>query len=254
MSPQVFQYRNDINNLNPKDLSAITIDQLMMMSMPEFLNFQNRLVNVRHRKRRDMALYEKTVITPQHHKAIFRKGVGQEDSYATSDTRYTKTRAHTNMQRDGEFQQGSLVIIKDISAIIEFTAGIPTTVEHGLITNAKAVFPTNYDNCLALSAWKRQVELVYKEGESEIVKGDLSEFPQNDGVSGFNGASPGGIAQNAFQPSMAFPNPRVLQGGDDFSVEIRPLCNFDTSQANGINQVIRQIVELYTVELVTVKV
>jgi hypothetical protein len=252
MTP-VFRYKTDPNNLDPKSLKEISAAEIMAMSMPEFLQFKSKLANVRHRKRYDVAVFEAVGIPAGTTKTIFRKGIGQEDSLATSDTRFAKTRAHTNMSRDGEFEQGSLVIIEDVSAVQAITSGVPATVVNGIVTNARATFPAFLDPALVLNVWLNQVELAYKEGETEIQKGLLSEFPQNSGVSGFLGASPGGIAQNAFMPVMAMANPRVLEGGEDFSVDIRTLASFDATVATGVGLQITQKVELSTIEVIQVK-
>ncbi len=251
---QAFRYRVDINNLDARDLAAISAEEIMRMSMPEFLQFQNRLVSVRHRTRYDLAVWEKVIITQEMAKAIFRKGVGQEDNYASSDIRFTKTRAHTNMMRNGEFDQGSLAIITDISAKMSIYPSLPTTQDKGLITNCKATFPAYIDPALILGVWKEQTEVAYKEGDSEIFKGLVSEFPQNDGISGFVGANGGGVAQNVLMAQANLANPRVLHGGEDFSVDVRPLAAFDATAATGINQQVVQKIELKTIELVTVKV
>ena len=247
----VFQYKA---NPNSAQTSLISADDIQKMSMPEFLQFQNKLSNVRRRVRYDMAVYEKVIIAAGTEKAIFRKGIGQEETFATSDTEYKKTRVHTNMYRNGEFEAGSLVIVTDICACVSIRGGVPTAQAAGVITNAKPDFTVSVDAALALQAWLEQTELIYREGETEIVGGLLSEFPQNRGISGFAGSIQTAIAQNVFMPSFALRNPRVLAGGDDFSVLLRNLAAFDLTAATGINQQIVQKVELETIEIVNVKV
>ena len=231
----------------------ITMKEIQDMSMPEFLQFKDKLVNVRERERYDKAIYEAVNIKAGLVKDIFRKGYGQEDTYATSDTEYKKTKWHTNMHRSGEFEQGSLVIITDISAPKAFFAGKPTTVLNGQVTNAKATFPTDTDPALSLDTWLKCVVLDYREGESSINEEPLRRYPQNDGQSGVIGASQGGLMQNAFMPSVALKNPRTLIGGEDFSVRLTTLHDFDAS-ATGLNQVIVQEVILSTIELIRVPV
>jgi hypothetical protein len=249
MSEAVFRYKNNPSSLNPAEMSIISANEIMNMTSQEFLNFKGRLANVRHRTRFDTAVWEAAIITPAMVATIFRKGVGQTDKYASSDTTFNKTRAHTNMTRNGEFPQGSLVIVADVIARKAFTSGVPTTVVNGVITNPRATFPAYLDPALALQVWTENVEMAYREDDVDKVADTLNRFPQNDGMSGAIGASQGGIMQNVMMPRFGLHSPRVLDGGDDFSVEIRPLANFDAS-VTGINQVIIQRVELETVEVI----
>lgn len=245
---QVFRFKANSGGTSP-----ISMKEIREMSMPEFLQFKDRLVNVRERERYDKAIFEAVIIKAGTIKDIFRKGVGQEDTLATSDTEYKKSRWHTNMHRGGEFEQGAMVVVYDISAPKAFFAGKPTTSTNGAVTNAKATFPADIDPALVMDTWLKCVELDYREGEYSINAEPLRRYPQNDGQSGVLGSSPGGFVQNAFMPSMALKAPRTLEGGDDFSVRLTALHDFDAS-ATGINQVIVQEVILSTIELIRVPV
>lgn len=250
MMQEVFEYRL------PNGKSGVfTIADIQGMSMPEFLYYKDYLVNVRDVTRYDTAVYEKAVITSQHVHQLFRKGIGQQDKFATSDTALLKTEFHTNMPRQGEVPQGGLWIVYDIAAPKAFTAGKPTTMAaNGAITNPKATFVASNDPALILEAWTNQVKLKYTEGDSEdgIIKGLLKDFPANTGQTGYLGSSVGGVAQNAMIPNVSLRSPRVLQAGQDFTVILTPLCDFDTTNANGIDQIIAQKVELKTIELVRI--
>ena len=237
---------------NGGKLGEISLGEIQKMSMPEFLSFKDQLVNVRERERYDKAIFEAVNIKGGTTKDLFRKGYDQEETFVTSDNEYKKTRWHTNMHRGGEFEQGSLIIITDISAPKAFFAGKPTTVVNGAVTNAKATFPTDVDPALSLDTWLKCVELEYREGETPIIREPLRRYPQNDGQSGVIGASQGGLMQNAFMPSVALKNPRTLEGGDDFSVRLSLMHDFDASAA-GINQQIVQEVILSTIELIRVR-
>lgn len=232
---------------------VFTLEDISKMNMPTFMYYKDYFVNVRDTIRYDMAVYEKATITPLHTHQLFRNGVGQEEKYATSDTEFTKTKLHTNMGRKGEVPQGGLWVIYDISAPITFYAGKPTSIDaNGAISNAKASFVATNDPAIIADAWGNQVELKYMEGDDEdgIVKGLLKDFAPNSGLSGALGSSVGGFVQNAMIPNVNLRSPRVLEGGQDFTVLLTPVCNFDTTNATGIDQIIRQKVELRVIELV----
>lgn len=244
---KVFKYKG-------KDGSEkeISIDEIQKMTMPEFLYFQDRLMKVRRRRRRDIAIFENNVkVTPQHSKEIFRKGIGEEDTYATSNTEFVKNRAHTNMLRGGHFGEGNMTIITSIEAHYTATALQATTTEHGIVLNPKGVVPTAYDPFLLGNAWLTQTELVFRRGETIIVDGLLEDFPQMSGLSGVAGASVGALVQNAFLPNNFLNQPEVLVDTEDFAIEINPLAReFDLTSASGLNIGIVQEVKLNTIELV----
>ncbi|HEX8637863.1 MAG TPA: hypothetical protein VF692_07375, partial [Pyrinomonadaceae bacterium] len=105
---KVFQFKGIGNQPG----GVLTAQEIMNMPMPEFLLWRDRLMNVTRRKRRDIAVFKNNiVVTPEHRKQIFRKGIGEEDTYANINTEFQKTRAHTNMSRGGHFGEGNLTIV-----------------------------------------------------------------------------------------------------------------------------------------------
>lgn len=232
-------------------IGTITAAEIQAMTMQEFLSFQGQLVNVRRRKRRDLAAWEKNnTITTAMSKEIFRKGLGDQDTYATSATEFTKTRAQTNMQRGGNFGEGSLTIISQIEAYVHTTALIPTTVAGGVITNPLGLAAlTLWDPAMVEVMLQNQFELGFYRGETLIVDGLLKDFPQAAGVSGSIGNSVGGVFQNALFDGNFLDNPQVLANDEDFHVLLSPLCSMDFTAATGENIQVTIGVELNTVEL-----
>jgi hypothetical protein len=157
------------------------------------------------------------------------------------------------MPRKGEFPQGSLVIVGDIVARKAFTSGKATTVVAGIVTNPLATFPANIDPALILQTWTENVELAWRQDDVDIESDFLCKYPQNDGMSGAIGASQGGIMQNFGVAAMGLKQPVVLDGGDDFTVQLRPLAPFDASTASGIDMQIVQRIELITTEVRAVR-
>lgn len=248
---QVFQFKTNPGSLKPADYSVISIEEIMRMSSNEFLVFQDRLTNVRRRTRYDMAVYSKSLIAAEAKVELFRKGPGEGDVRVGDGSAYNKTRAHTNMPRKGQFPTGSLIIITDVVAKKAFTSSLPTTVVDGIVTNAKALaaVATN-DPTLNLLTWLETIELAYREDEMDKISNYLGKFTQNEGISGFMGASVGGVAQNFGALGVALPAPRVIVGEQDFSVQLRHLAPFDLTTATGIDQFVSQRVELETIELI----
>lgn len=251
ITDQVLQYKNPIGS--SQATGVISIQEIMKMPQPDFLVFKQRLMNVRFRTRYDTAVYEigAGVIAANTTVDLFRKGVGDKDTYGNSANEYKKTLGHTNMPKKGEFPQGSLIIIADIVAKKAFTSGLPTGVTAGIVTNPKAAaaVATN-DPTLNLLTWLENVHLDYTEDGLAKVTNYLGKFTQNEGISGFMGASVGGVAQNFGALGSPLPQPRAMEGGDDFGIVLRHVADFDNTAATGINQVVTQRVELETVELI----
>jgi hypothetical protein len=234
----------------PDSVGVVSIEEIQKMTMAEFLSFEGQLMNVRRRKRRDLAIFEgNTAITPAHAKQVFRKGVGDEDTPATSNVSFVKTRAHTNMNRGGSFGEGSLTVITAIEAYIALTAMKATTYTNGIVTNPLGVAPANYDPALLLKTIAQQFEVGFYRGETLIIDGLVEEFPQVNGFSGFAGASPGALVQNALLPNNYLNNPQSLKDDEDFHVQITPLAALDLTTATGLNVPFNVGVKLSTIEV-----
>lgn len=231
-------------------IGMVSLDEIQKMTLPEFLQFEGQLMNVRRRKRRDMAIFEgNTTVTVASEKQIFRKGVGDEDTPATSSVGFIKTRGHTNMARGGSFGEGSLTIITAIEAFVYATALKGTTYVNGLITNPLGVAPTAYDPALLLTILAKQVEIGFYRGESLIIDGLVEEFPQMSGLSGFAGASVGALVQNALLPNNFLSNPQALKDDEDFHVLVSPLTDINNTSASGLNVPFNIGVKLSTIEV-----
>jgi hypothetical protein len=230
----------------------ITADEIQAMTGQEFLQYQNRLVDVRRRKRRDTQMWEKnTAITTAMKANFFRKSINEQETYPTSANTYIKTRAHTNMAgRAGNFGQGDLVIITGIEAAVASYALVATAYSGGAVTNPLGVTAlTLYDPALLEAVIVNQYELAFFRGETLIVDGLVKDFPQSTGISGVVGAAVGGVFQNALFNNSFLDNPQVLQDDEDWHIEIAPLSAIDLTSATGLNAPVVIQVELSTIEL-----
>jgi hypothetical protein len=232
-------------------IGQISLDEIADMPMPEFLQLESRLMNVRKRKRRDVAVYEKnTAITTAMTKEIFRKGVGADESFATSATEYIKNRWHTNMPRGGDFGEGSVTIVKSLEVFISTFALVPTTFVGGAATNLLGLAAlTLYDPGLVEATLVKWAEIGFYRGETLIVDGLAEEFPAQDVVSGVAGAAVGALFQNGGLPGKPLENPEVLVDNEDFHVLVSPLHALDMTSATGLNLPINVFVKLSTTEL-----
>lgn len=254
----MFQFNKVITPAGtPNQKGTITVAEIEKMTMPEFLEFEGRLVNVRRRKRRDQAVWRSnTAITIAMAKETFRVGVGGADAFADDPTvTYTKTRAHTNMRLNGEFPKGSLVIVKGIESHFAAFQLRGTTYSGGQVVNPLGVAvgtATTYDAALFAHTVCRQFEVAFMRGEELIVDGLVEEFQQGNALSGLMGGAFGGIIQNAgYSNGGRLDNPQVLEGGEDFNVTVRPLTALDISTGTGLTLVnITIMTKLDTIELV----
>ncbi len=250
MAEQVYKFKTNPNSLSPAEYGVITAAEIMQMTTNEFLHFKGQLANVRERTRYDTAVYEKGLIKAGLTVDLFRRGIGDKEKFANSNNEFTKTLAHTNMPRKGEFPQGSLIIIWDVVAKKAVTSGLAAGITDGIITNPKATFPGTIDPALVLLPWLEHVHLAYREDEADKIRNYLGKFTQNEGVSGVIGASAGGVVQNFAAMGYALRRPRSLEGGQDFSCQLTHAADYDTSTASGIDQVVSQRIELETIEVI----
>lgn len=240
----VFQWMDNNGVIN-----AITAAELEKMTIPQFATIENRLLNVRHDRRYDTAIHlTNTTALAGTKKNLFRKGLDQQETYVGSATEYTKDYNHTNMLRDGEFEQGDWIIIKNLEVELPAFGGKPTTQAAGKITNAKATFPATYDPSLAIYAFLSQLWIRFKRGKTVIFENKAINFPQKVGIFATYGANSGAYAQNGAGMNL-MPNVQVLAGGDDFGVEAELLADFDLTTATGLNMEWFYRINLETIEL-----
>lgn len=248
---QGFQFTMGVDSNNRKVLGNILGKELENMSLPEFHEFQGRLVKVRRNKRRDMAVWEPNKL----HKAnaeggmIFRKGVGEQQPYMSSDTgTYKQGRVQTNMSRGGEFEKGSLSVICAIEAPFPVTSKA-TAQLNGVVTNPKPIQIVDFDPFLLGNSWQNQVELSFWRGESEIFRSLLEDFTPTTSMTGVLGSSTAVYAQNIYNGHNVMPSVQVIEGGDDFHIRLHLLSEYDMTDANGLGLEITQQVKMHTIEL-----
>jgi hypothetical protein len=235
---------------NQGGLSDIDARSLENNTVPKFLQLEGNLHSVRRNRYYDVVAWEiDTLVEPKHVAKAFRKGFDQVQKFATSNNEYTKTLAHTNMSKDGEFEAGSVVVLKNIEVQMIVTSGRPTAQSAGIVTNPKAAFTnTTIDPALIAHAWLNQTWIQFKRGKTIICEGLAIDFQQKAGVSGQLGGSAGGFVQNNAYSASLLPNVQVFGIGDDFEVVVTPLANFDLTSATGINREIAMKVVLDVIE------
>jgi hypothetical protein len=216
-------------------INEIDAKQLEGMTIPQFLNIEGRIHNVRRDRVYDTVIYDtNTTVTAAAKRTLFRKGLDQGDTTAVSGTAFKKTLSHTNMLKDGEFEKNDLVIVRNVEIELPAFGGKPTTQANGVITNAKATFPATYDPALAAYAWLSQLWVEFKRGGKTVYENLAINFPQDAGLYAAFGANSGAYVQNGNGANL-MPNVQVLEGGDDFSVVLTPLADFDLTTATGLN-------------------
>lgn len=237
--PVMIPYRLDINNLNNKATGSISLADIREMSIPEFIQFQDRIVGLNKYRRYDTALYKNSIaITPSHTAAMFTLGVGENDQWANDPTdTIKKTDVHTNMPVHGRWQPGEVAIIWQIEAVVGFNAGKPTTSADGIVSQPAVAFATNIDVFELQDVADRQFKIQMLRGNKNVVaEGRLGDFPQKTGKSGSGGSS--ATATSMFSQNMGFGDtnilvkPQVIEGGEDWQISLQPLApSLDMSTA-----------------------
>lgn len=229
----VIPFSMAITSKNSKSVGNLYKDDIVNMTIDEFLEIDGKLMRVVRRVRYDTIVFQPTLIKADTHKgSAFRDGLNEEARYATDKTvngKYEKTKSHTNMTLNGAFEKDDFVIIKAIAVPLTFTAGVPTTVVDGIITDPTAnLSKVNYDPFLHCETFAKSFSLSYQESNKTKIEGRLSDFPMvAGGMSGSLGASPGGVAQNAFLSSNALNRPRIIEGLQSFNIIINPENDVD---------------------------
>lgn len=175
--------------------------------------------------------------------SLFRKGMNQKDTYFGQGNvetgSYNKVPfLDTNMNKDGEFQNGESFLLREIEVKVSPTSNVKSggIAKNGTINNpAVTSTGTNYDPSVLLNAVLDQFYLRFKRNTDVQHEGLLREFPTKYGISGAYGASIGGFVQNTSfgGDTNRLSEYEILVGNQDFSVEIEYLGElFDLSVIN----------------------
>lgn len=238
-----------------RDGSVISIDALSKMTLAELKALEPTMRGARIEEFYDTLLVEPDavngILVQGDKHQLFRKGMSEIDTYFGQETiasgQYTKQPlVHTNMRKNGEFEQGSAFIVCAIECPFVATANVKSGgVTDGMITQpAVTSAGTNYDPVVLAEAWLEQTVLRFKRNQQIKHEGLLSEFPSSRVISGAYGGSIGGFVQNATMTGEVkeLAESEVIIGGEDFSVEVEYCATaLDTSV---VNQWIRQRVVL----------
>jgi signal peptidase I len=232
---QMFNFKMDINNLNSKAVGVILGKDLKEMTLPQFEEFDKRLVKVVRRKRFDTIVFKNEVIPAGFIHRVFHKGLGQvntkfNDKSAAGE--YDVTRRHSNMQLNGSFQQGDVTIIRAIEIPVVFPSCPPTAAVNGIVTNPTAITnKTNYSAGSMAHHFPKAFEVRYFElGKQKIPSSSMDDFGMIEGgVAGYAGASPDGVASNALLPrkTEAMNKVRILIGDSNFYLEVESIQEFN---------------------------
>ncbi len=231
MSEQIVQVATPPTAQQPfGGIKHYTLEEIARMPIAQFMEIEGRILNGRTQVYYDtLRLAAGTAWTSAQKVRLFTIGREGRAEVANTAAAITKTDFDCNMQKGGEFEHGSTVIIHGIEVFMEQTARLATADAAGLVSNpaptAKAV--NTYSASLLHRVLRRQTKLTFYRGERPQESGLLFMFPTRFGAqASFGGDTEEGIINNSSPAGYIniLDFPKVLEGGRDFSILIEPLA------------------------------
>jgi hypothetical protein len=212
------------------DVREIDIEQIQGMLLSEYLRMDKRILNAQQKTFWDNAVLKPGVAVGAEReiKELFKRGYSDEDFvWNNAATKIEpKTELVTNMEKNGEFPQGTLTILKRIEVDLNLIGTGATSYKHlAFPLDATSAAVANYDPSLVFHALKNSIMLSLYRGANKqlIVTGKLEEFPLSCAASGAGSNSffiqngPGVMNDE----KLMFPE--VFEGGEDFWIELKTL-------------------------------
>jgi len=237
----------ETQKVNNADGTVISFAALKKMSWEQIRKLEPTMRGARIEEFYDTAVIEPDatngILAYGDKHTLFRQGMEQKDNYfgqaAVGTGAYTKVPfLDTNMNKDGEFQNGEAFLLQEIEAKITTTSNVKSggVAANGTINNpAVTSTGTNFDPAVLMDAVLNQFYLRLKRSTTVQHEGLLREFPTKYGISGAYGASIGGFVQNTSfgGDTNRLAEPEIISGNENFSVELEYLGElFDLSVVN----------------------
>lgn len=210
----------------------IGLDEVSRTPMNRFAGYMDNIVGARIQVYYDtIVLVAGTNLVQGAKVSLFKEGLEDDGKIWNTGAAFTKTRIHTNMVEDGQFEYGVTVIVVAFELLFLAPPAAATTYSNGVVTNAAdaGAQPAGYNNSQYARALMLQNGYVFRRG-SDISEenGKLIDLPSNVGLSGSFGAQANtAIVQNSLgsQSARMLEYPKVLHSKENFQIDIEALAS-----------------------------
>jgi hypothetical protein len=219
---------NSIKVRTRQGTQTIGLDQVARTPMKEFAGYMDNIVGARTQIYYDaIVLASGTNLVAGSRLALFKEGIEESGVIWNTGVNYKKTKLHTNMVEDGQFEYGVSVIAYAFELLFIALPQLPDVVSaNGEITASSddGAQPAGYNPVNFARALLTQNTYQFRRG-SDVTEenGLLIDIPSNAGLSGaIGGQTTLSIVQNSLGPSSArlLEYPKVLHSKENFQVDI----------------------------------
>lgn len=210
----------------------IPLDEVSKTPMNRFAGYMDNIVGARIQTYYDaIVLVAGTALNGGTKLSLFKEGLEQNGKIWNTGAAFTKTKLHTNMVEDGQFEYGVTVIVVAFEILFMALPAKAAAATNGIVTDSAdhAAQPAGYNASQYARALMLQNNYTFRRG-SDISEenGLLVELPSNVGISGSFGAQANNaIVQNTLgsQSARMLEYPKVLHSKENFQVDIEALAS-----------------------------
>ncbi len=210
----------------------ISLDEVSKTPMNRFAGYMDNIVGARIQTYYDaIVLVAGTSLVAGSKVSLFKEGLEDDGKIWNTGTAYTKTKIHTNMVEDGQFEYGVTVIVVAFELLFMALPAKAAAATNGIVTDSldHAAQPAGYNVSQFARALMLQNNYTFRRG-SDISEenGLLVELPSNVGLSGSFGAQANtAIVQNSLgsQSARMLEYPKVLHSKENFQVDVEALAS-----------------------------
>lgn len=211
---------------------VISLDEVSRTPMNRFAGYMDNIVGARIQTYYDaIVLVAGTALTAGSKVSLFKEGLEDDGKIWNTGTAYTKTKFHTNMVEDGQFEYGVTVIVVAFELLFMALPAKAAGATNGVITDAAdhGTQPAGYNVSQYARALMLQNNYTFRRGsDTSEENGLLVELPSNVGLSGSFGAQANAaIVQNSLgsQSARMLEYPKVLHSKENFQIDIEALAS-----------------------------
>jgi hypothetical protein len=197
-------------------------DDIKNMPIEQYYSVKNHIVNARKETYYDTFIFDPaTTIAANLEDLLFTRGRNQEGAISNTGVEIAKkTLWHTNLNRNGEFDNDATVLIHSMEVAIFMPTILPVAGNYaqGILSNPipSAEGAQAWSASLTYHMLKDSLHFVFVRSEQDQERGFLEEWTTRVGPTAVLGGDVNeGFVQNAsFRENLKFDRVKVFEGGD----------------------------------------
>lgn len=216
---------------NGETVLRIPLDVVERTPMQRFMGYMDNIIGARTQIYYDSAvLVAGTALTQGKKVSLFKDGLDEDSDIWNTGVSFQKTKLHTNMVENGQFEFGVTAIVMALELLFMAPPARPAGVTVGIVTDSldHGTQVAGYNAPQYAMALLTQNNWTFRKGSDVSEEnGLLIDLPSNAGLSASFGAQANtAIVQNSMgsQSARVLEYPKVLHSKENFQIDLEALA------------------------------